>query len=108
MAANEIHVGDIGTVLRTTLLEVPAGSTTAVPVNLSTATSIRLVFVNPKKRRFVVNALLTTDGSNGQVEYTTQEGDLDVSGRWRMQAVVEMSGRSWSSDIITFQVMANL
>lgn len=111
MAEYQPHVGDIGTFFRLRVKELPPGVTDpalAEPVDLSTASNMQIVFLSPAKRRFVVTAVLTNDGADGLMEYVTQSGDLDVKGRWKMQGLFSIGPATWATDIVTFEVSANL
>jgi hypothetical protein len=103
MANSEIHVEDIGTAVRLTLLDEKS-----LPLDVSSAIALDFTFLTPSKRRFTVPAALVTDGKDGAVEYVVQEGDLDVAGPWRLQARVTLVDARWSSNIVNFQVVANL
>lgn len=107
MATCEIHVGDIGTVFLVQVQECIDGNSIA-PVDLSDATAVYLAFANHQGRTFRVPANFTTDGTDGQVQYSTVTGDLDAEGRWRLQVLVETPEGSWSSDVRVFSVAGNL
>lgn len=98
-----IHVGDVGTAFRVTLKD-QAG----LVVDLTAASAITFVFLSPKKRRFEVPAVFSTDGKDGKVEYVSKAGDLDVAGRWQLQVVVTMGIDTWHSNIGIFTVGTNL
>lgn len=102
MAANEIHVGDIGTIFRTTVKE---GSSV---LDISAATTTQLIFRRPDGTSFTKTAEFTTDGTDGKIEYPTIAGDLDVAGNWSWQSYIVMPSGSWHTDIGTFSVHANL
>jgi hypothetical protein len=80
----------------------------SAPVDVSDATSVRFVFSNRQGRRLEVSGTFTTDGTDGQVQYATVSGDLDVDGRWVLQVVVVTPDGSWSSNVRVFQVVGNL
>jgi hypothetical protein len=102
MAANEIHVGDIGTVLRVTVKDG-----TAV-VNISSATSKIIILEDPDGNNSEKVASFTTDGTDGKIQCTTITGDLDQRGNWSIQAKVVMPSGTWYSDVSVFQVYENL
>lgn len=111
LMANDIHVGDVGTIFQLTIQELPANAganASPVPVDISEAT-LQFVFVSASKKRFVVTPILTTDGTDGNCQYATRAGDLDQSGStWKLQAIVAIGGGSWSTDVVTFSVLTNL
>jgi hypothetical protein len=102
MAANEIHVGDIGTVLRCTIKD---GSDA---VNISTATSKIIILEDPSGNNSDKIATFTTNGIDGKIQYTTISGDFDERGNWSIQAKVVLPSGTWYSDIYTFEVHGNL
>ena len=102
MSANEIHQGDIGTILRLTVKD----GTDAI--DLSAATTKEIVLRKPSGSMVTKDATFTTDGSDGQIQYTTVADDLDEAGIWRIQARVVLLGGTWRTDIARFEVYENL
>jgi hypothetical protein len=101
LSANEIHVGDVGTVITTTVKD----GTTVVNVSAATVT-----FCFKKPTGVVVEkaATFVTDGSDGQVQYTTESGFLDTAGTWQMQLRIVDGTDTWKTDIIHFKVYKNV
>ena len=102
MAANEIHLGDIGTIF-----EVTVKDDTAV-LNISTATVKNFEFTKPSGTNVVKSASFTVLGVDGKLRYTTVAGDLDEVGVWNLQVYLEMPTGKWHSDIQQFSVWKNL
>ena len=103
MAANEIHLGDIGTIFEITLMDG------ASVVDISTQTLMQIKFKKPKSAVVTQTAVFKTDGTDGILQYVTVLDDLDELGTWKIQAYVELaSGSKHNSDIGTFTVYANL
>jgi hypothetical protein len=102
MAANEIHVGDIGTVITVTLKD----DTTAV--DISGATTKTIYLSKPDGTVLAKGATFTSDGTNGKMYYATLAGDLDQPGHWQIQAKVVLATGTWYSDVSTFDVEDNL
>ena len=102
MSANEIHVGDVGTIFRVTIKD------DATVVNVSSATTKQLIFSKPDGTNLVKTAEFYTTGVDGIIQYTTVSGDLDTEGQWRIQAYVIMPAGSWKSDVAKFVVYTNL
>lgn len=102
--ADEVHVGDRGTVFRVTVLE--QGQT----LDVSTSTNRTLYFRKPVSDTVLsVPAVFTTDGTDGNIEYVIQSGDLDEAGCWRVQAVLTFPGDAlWSGEVGDFMVYPNL
>ena len=101
MSANEIHVGDIGTVFEVTIMDG------AVAVDISTATTKALLLQKPSGAVVSKAASFKTNGIDGVLKYTTVAGDLDVSGTWSMQVLVVLPTGTWHSDTQTFVVYRN-
>lgn len=103
MAANEIRLGDIGTVFEITIQD------NGTVVDISEATTQEIIFKKPDVDTVVVKATsFVTDGSDGKIKYTVASGDLDVIGKWQIQARIVLPGGEWKSDIVEFQVLPNL
>lgn len=104
MAANEIRVGDIGTVFYGTILDQDS-----VIVDLSTVTTKQVILLRPDGTFIQKDASFVTDGTNGQLSYTTESQDLNMCGVWRIQwYVVFSASRLWKTDIHNFKVYSNL
>jgi hypothetical protein len=103
MANSNPHVGDIGTAIRVTVTD------RGTAVNLSTYTTLELIFRNPDGTVTTQTADFTTSGTDGQIEYVTQTvNDLDVPGPWKVQARVVSSSGRWKTAYGLFTVDANL
>ena len=102
MAANEVHLGDIGTVFVVTVKD----DTTVV--NISAATTKQIIFMAPDGGKLTKTASLTTDGTDGKMQWTTIANDLDEPGTWKIQGKVVLAAGTWYTDISTFVVEGNL
>ena len=101
--ACEIHLADIGTVFRLTLKDCDD-----VAVDISSATTKEIIFKKPDGTQVTKAASFYSDGTDGIIEYSTIEDDLDMTGTWKIQAKVIMPTGTWSSNIQSFKVYANL
>jgi hypothetical protein len=102
--AGHIHVADVGTTFTLTLMQ-----TDTQVFDLSGAgVSVNFVFQSASKRVLTVGAVIPNGGADGVCQYSTQSGDLDAAGGWKVQAVVTKAGALWHSDIINFQVLKNI
>jgi len=102
MTVNEIHVGDIGTVFKGTVMD------DTVAVDISGATTKQIILKKPSGEKLTKTAIFVTDGSDGQIAYTTISGDLDEPGGWEIQAKVILASGTWYSDVGNFDVHPNL
>jgi hypothetical protein len=75
---------------------------------LATAISLTVTFKKPSRAKLVKTGVAFTDGTNHAADYTTIAGDLDETGTWQVQAVVQLPTGTWSSEIESFKVESNL
>lgn len=101
MSANEVHVGDIGTIFELTVMDG------ASVVDVSTATTKEIVFRKPDGTTATKTATFTTNGSDGKIRYATVANDLDKHGTWKVQAHIIMPTGEWRSDMSEFTVYTN-
>lgn len=97
-------VNDIGTAVRLTI----KNRETAAVIDLSSLVAATFTFERPSGSTFDRTATLYTDGTDGKLQYLTVDGDLDVAGRWRVQANYELASGQWSAEPETFTVKARL
>ena len=76
-------------------------------VDISSAT-ISIVYVRPNKTTFTKTASLTGDGTDGEMEYTTDSSDLDEEGKWFAQGIVVIAGKEYPTTIVNFAVSKRL
>lgn len=101
-----IFVDDEGTIFRLTVNECIADVLT--PVDVSAQTAMSFIFKKPDATTLTVTPTFTTDGTNGQIEYTTLTGDIDQAGVWCLQAEVTLPGGMYRTSIVKFDVEAKL
>ena len=98
-----LQYNSIGTVIRLTIEE--DGSA----VNVSGVSTKQIKFTDPGGTVTTQTATFYTDGTDGIIQYTTVDGDLDVVGEWQAQAYVAgLSGWTGHSTIHRFRVEPNL
>jgi hypothetical protein len=100
--ASEIHYGDIGVNFNITVM-----NGTAV-LNVSNANSISVIFQKPDGSDLIKTATLVTNGTDGNIRYTSVSGDLDQIGTWQIQAKVNFGASVFSTDIQKFKVYRNI
>src|ERR671918_456775 len=98
MAEKEIHVNDIATRIRITIKD------NGEPVDLSTSDPIIVRVSTPSGRIKDFEPVFTTNGSDGKIEYTTIDGDIDEVGIWKIQVIVSIGASRFHSDIGSFKV----
>ena len=103
--ATIFRVNHTGAVIRRTIQDPDTGAA----VDVSTAGTRTLKLEKPNGQVLFKAASFTTDGTDGQLQYTTSEGDLDVQGLWRCQFYVEFaSNQHFHTDMFKLQVGGNL
>lgn len=96
-----ISVGTIGLVFRATVKDE-----TGAVMDLSDAESLTFAFRKPLTTSAMEReAEPTGDGSDGQIQYTTEAGDLDRAGPWSVQGFARMNdGSYWPTSVHHFRV----
>ena len=100
--SQSIRVNDTGTEFRIQITDED------VAVDLSSATTLQLIFKKPSGETLTVDAQLYTDGTDGIIYYNTVDGDIDESGVWKLQSYVVVGSAAYSSTVGTFKVECNL
>ena len=100
--ASEIHYGDIGVNFNITVM-----NGTAV-LDVSNADDIYIIFQRPDGSDLTKTATLVTNGTDGNIRYTSISGDLDQVGTWQIQAKVDFGASVFSTDIQKFKVYRNI
>lgn len=100
--ASEIHAGDVGVKFNITVMNG------AVPLDVSNADNIYIIFQKPDSSDLIKTASLITNGTDGNIRYTTVSGDLDQVGTWQIQAKVDFGASVFSTDIQKFKVYRNI
>lgn len=77
-------------------------------VDVSSATTKNIVLKKPSGSLLTKAASLVTDGTDGKIQYVTISGDLDETGRWEVQADIDVSSYDGRDTISAFRVRKNL
>ena len=102
--AAQIHVGDIGTSFKLTINDEDG-----VALDVSTATTRRILFTKPDATVLTKTASLVNSGTDGMIKYVSQSGDLSIAGLWQIQAYISFSGvTEMYSNVANFRVHNNL
>lgn len=103
MADATIHVGDIGTEIRLTIVDQDAK---AVP--LTGYVQMKLDIKKPDATIVTRDLVFLNTGTDGKVKYVSVLGDFDQAGTYTFQAFVKLTGGQWSSTKDTKKVEKNL
>ena len=96
--AYDLHVGDIGTILRITIKEG------AVAKDISTATVTEFHIKKKDGSMLTVPATWYTDGTDGKLQYVFVDGDVTVAGKWYAQPYLELPNWSGHTARVEFMV----
>jgi hypothetical protein len=110
-AMPQFHVFDHGTLI---YAEVRNGRNHVV--DLSEATTIRIIFMRPDGSGFMKDAQLgpyppdsnVLPGSDGTLYYIVEPGDWDTEGQWFFQFYIEVGAGAWYSSAVAFTVFPNI
>lgn len=92
-----LHVGEVGTQLKILVQERDENDILQI-VDIAGMIQAHIAFVKGEGGEVISRALtLYTDGTDGLLLYTFQEGDLDTEGRWDWQMFIQLSSGKWYS-----------
>ncbi len=97
------HVDDIGTSFIVTILDQDDDV-----IDISIATTKELIFKKPDATVVTKTASFYTNGTNGQLVYVTEDGDLDMHGLWSIQAHIVTASVEYKTSIYEFRVERNV
>lgn len=97
--AADIRVGDVGTVLRVTVVDQDSAA-----LDLSSASSKLIYLRKPDRTVLTKTASFYTSGTDGILTYTAVTGDWSVAGTWGIEARVVIGTTIYNSSIGTFAV----
>lgn len=101
--SQKIHMGDVGTVFEVQILQ-PDDTI----YSLEGAQTLTFTFQRPDGTFLTVAGALTTDGTDGKVQYITVAGDLNQEGIWLYQVYIEKDPVIKHTDVSKFRVYPNL
>ena len=103
MSTNQIRKDDIGTIFRGTICDQDGDV-----VDVSGATTKQLHILRLDATSLEEDASFYTDGTDGILQYTTVDGDINICGVYKLQWYVVLPAGSWKTNIVTFKVHDNL
>lgn len=107
MGANEIHVGDIGTVMTATIFD----GTSTVDISSATGASSKYFLLCPPDTTTSVTvtaSFIGGSGTNGVLGFTSAADTFTTVGAWKLQAWVTLGTGTFHSDVYKFNVFENL
>lgn len=103
MATSKVQEDSVGVIFTSTIKDQDG-----TIVDLSGASVIQFIFENPLGELLVVDGETVNGGTDGQIQYVVESGDLGVPGSWKYQTRVAWTGVIYYSSITKFKVVANL
>lgn len=98
----DIHVDDYGWVGKLTLQQ------DGTAIDISSYTTRQFIFKAPSGTATTKTATFDTDGTDGVLKYTVEDGLIDEVGNWRVQARIAKSGVELTSADLRFVVYSRL
>lgn len=77
-------------------------------LNISGATTQQMKIQKPDGTVSTHTTQFVVDGADGQIQYVTQTGDLDIPGDYQFEGFVTLNGILYPADIITQTVKQTL
>lgn len=93
-----LHVGDVGTIIRMRVREDGAVK------DMTAASALQIEVTKPSGTVVVETATLSTNGSDGRIQFTVEAGLLDEPGLYQFQGVFTIGGWSGVTSEKTVQV----
>lgn len=78
------------------------------PIDLSDAVSLLIYIKKPNGILLEKPATLLTNGLDGKMYYITQQGDLDISGVYKIQGKILADGATYYTNVSNLNVFCNL
>lgn len=101
----DMHVGDYGTIVELTILH----RHTKRPLDLGGITVMDFLFEAPSGTTFSRTAVIANPpGTDGTIQYTIADGDIEEEGRWKIQGRVQDLEGLWHTDVLEFFVGDNI
>ena len=103
MSFKNIVVGDFGQTAQLTIIDVDTGEAADIS---GYATTIQMIFTNPSGTEIPKTATFVTDGTDGKIKYTIEDGLFSVAGIWSVRGRVQGASGKLTSVIHRFNVGA--
>jgi len=102
MSANEVHIGDIGTLFK---INVKDGASIVI---LTGTASRQIIFKRPDGTTVTATPNLFTDGTDGILTHVIATGTFNQEGTFKFQIQYSNAAGMWHSDLVPFDVYPNL
>lgn len=101
MTIEGITTNNYGQIIVLTVLDVD----TDTPIDISSYTTRQMVFKDPTGNETAKTAFFVTDGSDGKIKHTLEDGHIDVDGTWYVRAKLTTGGSQLSSAWLIMPVL---
>lgn len=101
MSFDNIISGDFGQIAKLTFIDVDTGA--AADISAYTETK-EMIFIDPSGTETTKTATFDTDGSDGVIKYTIQNGLFDESGYWKVYGQVQGANTKLTTVKHAFQI----
>lgn len=99
MAFDSIHVDDFGWVCKLCVVQ------DGVAQDISSYTTLQFIFRKPDGTEVEKEAAFDSDGTDGCLVYTVEDGLINVAKTWRVRAYLAKAGAELTSDPVSFSVL---
>jgi hypothetical protein len=103
MSLERIYADDYGYEIQLTVLDVDTDSAADLSAY---STTQQIIIEDPDGNQTTVTAAFESDGSDGVISYTVQDGDIDEAGLWRVRARVTSATARLTTTWARFSVEA--
>lgn len=104
MSLEGLNVGEYGNLIELTVKDPETGQA----ADISSYTDLSVKCKSESGKEVTRDATFVTDGTDGKLEFTFEDGDLDEEGEWKLQAVLGATGRLTKGRILEFYVKESL
>lgn len=102
MSLENIVNGDYGQTVTLTIIDTDTDAAADVS---SYSSTIQMIFTDPSGNETTKTATFVSDGSDGQIQYTLEDGLIDEAGIWKVRGRVQGASSKLSTVNHTFKVI---
>ena len=99
---DEVHVGDIGTIIRISIVE------RSLPLDLTDATVIKIKFKKKDRSTFMVDGSVYGPATDGVIQCISDTTYFTSKGKVSVQVYIEYPSGKWHTSEAEFEVFENI
>lgn len=103
MSFQNIVKDDFGQIAKVTIIDVDTGDAADVS---SYSSLLQMIFTKPDGTEVTKTAGFTTDGTDGAIQYTVEDGLIDAAGKWKVRGRVQGASSKLTSVEHVFTVLS--